>query len=183
MATHAFYADAEQKSKRRNRLWYKENLLTVLHHAKERQVRDVDVSIALAQNLLKKLDEPVDKPVVVPLREFIQSEDDSLMKPIEPEILALLYGSTEKGATEKYLKARNKKAPEDKYYFRITSNWDYGWQQKQARQRARDVNRGRCAILRDTFYRKNNLVPDPRHYSQPSGGETSICSEYSCSFN
>jgi hypothetical protein len=60
------------------------------------------------------LDEPVDKPVIVPLRELVQSEDDSLMKPIEPEVLHLLYGGTEKGATEKYLKIRNKKSPEDK---------------------------------------------------------------------
>ncbi|XP_059059600.1 uncharacterized protein LOC131852879 [Achroia grisella] len=180
MATHAFYADAEQKSNRRIRNWYQKNLLTVLHHAKEKQARDVDVSIALAEELIRKLDEPLEKPMIVPLREFVQSKDDSLMKPIELDMLNLLYEGTEKGATEKYLKARNKKAPEDKYYFRITSNWDYGWQQKQSRQRARDVNRGRCAILRDTFYRKNNLAADPPHYSQPSGGEISICSEYSC---
>ncbi|XP_026763263.2 protein ATP6V1FNB-like [Galleria mellonella] len=182
MTSHAFYADAENKTNRRIRRWYQENLLTVLHHAKERQARDVDASIALAEEFLRKLDEPLEKPAVVPLRELIPSKDDSLMKPIEPEVLNLLYGGTEKGAAKKYLKARNKKAPEDRYNFRLTTNWDYGWQQKQYRQRARDVNRARCAILRDTFYRKNNLAADPRHYSQPAGGEISVCSEYSCNF-
>lgn len=70
-----------------------------------------------------------------------------------------------------------------RFYFRIASNWDYGWQQKQCRLKPRDVNHGRCAILRDTFYRKNNLAPDPPHYSSPTGGEFSICSEYSCNAN
>ncbi|XP_063830423.1 uncharacterized protein LOC135079744 [Ostrinia nubilalis] len=180
--SHAYYADAMNKSNRRIMRWYQNNLMSVLQDAKDRQVREVDISIAIAQNLMKILDEKVAKPIEVPLRELIPSEKDDLMKPIEPEVEDLLYGSTEKGAGERYLKARNKKSPEDKYFFRIVTSWDYGWQQKQSRQRARDVNRGRCAILRDTFYRKNNLAPDPRHYSQPAGGEVSICSEYSCNF-
>ncbi|XP_013193513.1 uncharacterized protein LOC106137258 [Amyelois transitella] len=182
--SHVFYADAENRSKRRIRRWYQENLMPALLANKERQVRDVDVSIALTQKMLAILDEPVAVPVVVPPHEIeSRGDDDSLMTPIEPEVLDLLYGCTEKGAAEQYLKARYKKAPEDKFYFRLATSWDYGWQQKQSRLRARDVNRGRCAILRDTFYRKNNLAPDPRHYAQPAGGEVSICSEYSCNFS
>lgn len=52
---------------------------------------------------------------MVPLRELTLAEDDNLMRPIEPEILNLLYGSTEKGAAERYLIARNKKSPEDRF--------------------------------------------------------------------
>ncbi|CAH0401427.1 unnamed protein product [Chilo suppressalis] len=177
---HAYYADAMNRSNRRIRQWYQNNLMGVLEDRKEQQAREVDASIALATELLRRYDEPVEKPVKVPLRELAPSKDDSLMKPIEPEVLHLLYGSTEKGAAHRYLTARNKKAPEDKYFFRVTTSWDYGWQQKQSRMRARDVNRGRCAILRDTFYRKNNLAPDPPHYAQPAGGQVSICSEYAC---
>ncbi|XP_075981137.1 uncharacterized protein LOC142979831 [Anticarsia gemmatalis] len=180
---HAFYADAERKAERRNRVWYQNNLKNVLQAAKEKQVREIDVSIALADELIRKLDEKVALPVKVPLHELVPAEDDSLMKPIAPEVLDLLYGSTEKGAGAKYLKRRNKDAPEDKYYFRIVTSWDYGWQQKSSKQKARDVNRGRCAILRDTFYRRNNLAPDLPHIAQPSGGEFSICSEYSCNFS
>jgi hypothetical protein len=51
--SHAYYAEAEQKSKRRNRRWYQDNLMGVLNDAKERRVREVDVSIALAEELLK----------------------------------------------------------------------------------------------------------------------------------
>ncbi|CAG9563809.1 unnamed protein product [Danaus chrysippus] len=180
---HAFLADAWRRSRRRDRLWYQEKLMPALRAAKERQARDIDVSIALTEELLKAYNEPVPQSTTIPPHVLIPMEDDSLMKPIEPEVTNLFYGSTEKGAAEKYLKARYKKSPEDRFYFRLTSNWDYGWQQKQCRLKPRDVNHGRCAILRDTFYRKNNLAPDPRHYSSPAGGEFSICSEYSCSAN
>ncbi|XP_053615114.1 uncharacterized protein LOC128677957 [Plodia interpunctella] len=182
--SHGFYADAENRSKRRIRRWYQENLMKALLDNKEKQAREVDASIALTEEMLAILDEKAAVPKVIPSHDIeSRGDDDSLMTPIEPEILDLLYNSTEKGAAEKYLKARNKKAPDDKFYFRIVTSWDYGWQQKQSRLRARDVNRGRCAILRDTFYRKNNLAPDPKHYSVPSGGEFSVCSEYSCNFN
>lgn len=70
-----------------------------------------------------------------------------------------------------------------RFLYRVATSWDYGWQQKQAIQLARDVNHGRCFVLRHTFYRKNNLAPDPPHYARPSGGQISICSEYSCNFN
>lgn len=59
-------------------------------------------------------EEPLENPTPVPAHEIECREDDSLMKPIEPEVMNLLYGATEKGATERYLKARYKKGPEDK---------------------------------------------------------------------
>ncbi|XP_047508856.1 uncharacterized protein LOC125052216 [Pieris napi] len=180
--THAYYADAWKKTNRRQRVWYTEHLMPALLAAKEKRVRDIDTLIAMTQELIDIYNEPAAKSKPVSPRVVEQSDDLNLMKPIEPEVLNLLYGSTEKGAAERYLKARYKKAPEDKFYFRVATNFDYGWQQKQGRV-ARDVNRGRCAILRDTFYRKNNLAPDPIHYSQPAGGEISICSQYSCHFN
>ncbi|CAG4947848.1 unnamed protein product [Colias eurytheme] len=181
--TDAYYADAMKKTKRRERVWYQEHLMPALLAAKEKRVREIDASIAMTKELLDIYNEPVVKPKPVTPHSVVPSDDINLMKPIEPEVLDLLYGSTEKGAAERYLHARYKKAPEDKFYFRLATSFDYGWQQKHSRMRARDVNHGRCAILRDTFYRKNNLAPDPRHYSQPAGGETSICSEYSCNFN
>ncbi|XP_039759137.1 uncharacterized protein LOC120633094 [Pararge aegeria] len=181
--SHAFYADAWKRTARRDRTWYQQSLMPALLAAKEKQARGIDATIAIAQELLRAYEEPVEKPTLVPLHDIECRDDDSLMKPIESEIMNLFYGSTEKGAAEQYLKARNKKAPEEKFYFRLLTSWDYGWQQKKSRLRGRDVNHGRCAILRDTFYRKNNLGPDPRHYSIPAGGPISICSEYACDTN
>ncbi|CAK1553040.1 unnamed protein product [Leptosia nina] len=181
--THAYCADAWRKSSRRQRIWYTEHLMPALLAAKEKQVRDIDTLIGMTKELIDIYNEPAAKAIPVIPHEVVPSDDISLMKPIEPAVLDLLYGSTEKGAAERYLKARYKKAPEDKFYFRLATSFDYGWQQKHSRMKPRDVNRGRCAILKDTFYRKNNLAPDPVHYSQPAGGEVSICSEYSCHFN
>lgn len=50
---HAYYADAMNKSKRRIRKWYQDNLLAVLQAKKERQVREVDASIAIAEELMR----------------------------------------------------------------------------------------------------------------------------------
>lgn len=50
--SYEFYADATQKSKRRDRRWYQENLLKVLEAAKEKRVREIDTSIALAHELI-----------------------------------------------------------------------------------------------------------------------------------
>ncbi|KAJ8717417.1 hypothetical protein PYW08_005816 [Mythimna loreyi] len=178
--SHDFYADAMKKASRRNRLWYQTNLLRVLQAAKEKQAREIDVSIALAEELMKKYDEPVEKPVEVPMPKLKPTEENAVMKPIEKKVLKILHKAKEKGASERYLKERYKKSPEEKFLYRVVTSWDYGWQQKQAKQRARDVNFGRCYILKHTFYRKNNLAPDPPHYAQPAGGQVSICSEYSC---
>ncbi|XP_049877260.1 uncharacterized protein LOC126374613 [Pectinophora gossypiella] len=178
--SHAFTVDALNRAARSNMRWYHNNLVRVLENAKEKHARDIDPQIVQAHQLIGILDEKVDLPVVVPLREVEHSQDDSLMKPIEKEVLDIFYKSTEKGGDTRYLHERVKKRPEDRFFFRIVSSWDYGWQQKQSRVPARDVNYGRCYLLRDTFYRKNNVGPDPPHYAQPSGGEVTICSEYAC---
>ncbi|XP_061721228.1 protein SPMIP1-like [Cydia pomonella] len=178
--TYEFYVDAEITSKRRIRNWYYNNLLRVLEHAKENQARDIDTSIAMAKELTSILDEPRAKPREVPPHDVTPQDKAEMMKPVEPEVLDILYGSSEKYADQRYLKARNKKSPEDKYYFRVVSSWDYGWQQKSSRVPAKDVHHGRCALLRETFYRKNNPTPDPPTYAQPVGGEFSVCTQYSC---
>lgn len=51
--SHAYVADAMKKSNRRIMRWYQNNLLSVLQDAKDRQVRDIDVSIGIAQELMR----------------------------------------------------------------------------------------------------------------------------------
>ena len=51
--SHDFYADAWKKSMRRDRLWYQTHLKPALLAAKEKQVREIDTSIALADDLLR----------------------------------------------------------------------------------------------------------------------------------
>ncbi|KAJ2948363.1 hypothetical protein O0L34_g7600 [Tuta absoluta] len=177
---HYFLKNVKERTTRTNMNWYHNNLLKVLNRAKENHARDMDGAIHLGKELVKILEEKRPLPIEVPLREVEPSQNDSLMKPIEPEVLKILTDSTEKGGDVAYLKQRNKKSPEEKFFYRVVSSWDYGWQQKLARVPPRSENHGRCGILRDTFYRKNNIGPDPIHYAQPAGGHFSICSEYSC---
>lgn len=51
--SHAFLTDAASRSERRNRLWYQKNLVKVLQAAKEKQVREIDASIVLAEELMR----------------------------------------------------------------------------------------------------------------------------------
>lgn len=48
----AFYADALVRSEQRIREWNQKNLLNVLEANKEKQVREIDASIALAKKYL-----------------------------------------------------------------------------------------------------------------------------------
>ncbi|XP_067915845.1 protein SPMIP1-like [Heterodontus francisci] len=51
------------------------------------------------------------------------------MRPVTPEVHALLYDgfSKEEKGRYQYLKARTKKGPNEKYEYAITTSWDYGW--------------------------------------------------------
>lgn len=49
----AFQTDAGNKSKRRNMVWYQERIMKVLEACKEKQVREIDASIAMAEELLR----------------------------------------------------------------------------------------------------------------------------------
>ncbi|XP_041984775.1 uncharacterized protein LOC121737231 [Aricia agestis] len=173
-----FFCDAWKRTDNRNMKWYQQNLIPTLQAAKNKGARDIDKSIELAEQLLKIYNEPMPTAVPPPPYDFQQCEDANFMKPVEADVLNLLYGSTEKFAAERYLNTRYKKSPEERFNFRLCSNWEYGWRQTRTTRE----HHGRCAIIRDTFYRRGNMAPDPLHYSHPMGGEIGVCSEYSCKF-
>lgn len=50
--SHAYYADAMNKASRKKREWYKTHLMPALLAAKENRVREIEVSIAMAQKLI-----------------------------------------------------------------------------------------------------------------------------------
>ncbi|XP_062928276.1 protein SPMIP1-like [Mobula hypostoma] len=51
------------------------------------------------------------------------------MRPVTPEVRALLYDgfSKEDKGRYQYLKARKKKGPSEKYEYPLTTSWNYGW--------------------------------------------------------
>lgn len=69
--SHGFGADVMQKAQRRQRRWCQENLMTVLEQAKDRQARDIEVSIELAKKLL----------AVIKYLEFVNVSCDFVCRP------------------------------------------------------------------------------------------------------
>ncbi|XP_048410626.2 protein ATP6V1FNB-like [Stegostoma tigrinum] len=61
--------------------------------------------------------------------EKVATDSFSDMRPVTPEVRALLYDgcSKEEKGRYQYLKARTKKGPSEKYNHAITSSWEYGW--------------------------------------------------------
>lgn len=85
------------------------------------------------------------------------------MRPVSPRTRNLLYkGFSALGEGRyAYLQERKQKKPEMKYEFPITSGWEYGWKitdsMKKSTTKAAEF--GRTRIVRDSFYRRNGVIP------------------------
>ena len=85
------------------------------------------------------------------------------MRPVSSRTRNLLYkGFSALGEGRyAYLQARKQKKPEMKYEFPITSGWEYGWNITDAMKRSttKAAEFGRTRIVRDSFYRRNGVIP------------------------
>ncbi|XP_069765933.1 protein SPMIP1-like [Narcine bancroftii] len=91
-------------------------------------------------------------------KEQTQSMPLSDMRPVTPEIRALLYDgfSKEDKGRYQYLKARMKKSPSEKYEYPITSSWNYGWNVEDNVE-YKKPGFGRSALVETAFYRRNGI--------------------------
>ncbi|XP_078091832.1 protein SPMIP1-like [Mustelus asterias] len=82
----------------------------------------------------------------------------SIMRPVTPEVRALLYDgfSKEEKGRYQYLKARTKKGPSEKYKHALTSSWDYGWKLEDDAEYKKPPF-GRSAMVETAFYRRNGI--------------------------
>ncbi|XP_078275538.1 protein SPMIP1-like [Rhinoraja longicauda] len=89
-----------------------------------------------------------------------RSLDD--MRPITPEVRALLYNgfSKEDKGRSLYLKTRKKKGPSEKYEYPLTTSWNYGWKIEENVE-YKKPNFGRTAIVETAFYRRNGIFTKP----------------------
>ncbi|XP_072418162.1 protein SPMIP1-like [Chiloscyllium punctatum] len=80
------------------------------------------------------------------------------MRPVTPEVQALLYDgfSKEEKGRYQYLKARTKKGPSEKYNHAITSSWEYGWKLEDDAEYKKPAF-GRSAMVETAFYRRNGI--------------------------
>lgn len=85
------------------------------------------------------------------------------MRPVSGQTRNLLYkGFSALGEGRyAYLQARKQKKPENKYEFPITSGWEYGWKITDAMKRSstKAAEFGRTRIVKDSFYRRNGVIP------------------------
>ena len=85
------------------------------------------------------------------------------MRPVSSKTRKLLYkGFSALGEGRyAYLQRRKEKKPEQKYEFPITSGWEYGWKITDAMKRSsgKPAEFGRTRIVKDSFYRRNGVIP------------------------
>ena len=85
------------------------------------------------------------------------------MRPVSARTRNLLYkGFSALGEGRyAYLQERKQKKPEMKYDFPITSGWEYGWNITDTMKRSstKAAEFGRTRIVRDSFYRRNGVIP------------------------
>lgn len=92
------------------------------------------------------------------------------MKPIEPEILKILSQSR-----NQYLKVRNRKNPDEKYYYSETSNGEYGWKVQESMLNRNVPKYGVCSSI-EHGHSRSGPQPDPKHYNLPAGAIPMKCS-------
>lgn len=71
--------------------------------------------------------------------------------------------SAEDEGRKKYLRVRNKKHPDDKFYLKECSNWEYGWGVEQV-ELHKLLRIPRVQVIKQSFYRRGGTERDPDHY-------------------
>ncbi|CAH0687801.1 unnamed protein product [Spodoptera exigua] len=89
---------------------------------------------------------------------------DPVMRPINPKHKKLIYKGLPNFGREVYLKERTRIAPEDKYYFRECSGWEYGWRLQDSYFSRHVPQYGRVWLLTRDAASRSGPQPDPDHY-------------------
>ncbi|XP_026289176.1 protein ATP6V1FNB [Frankliniella occidentalis] len=70
-----------------------------------------------------------------------------------------------KEGSEAFLKARYRASPDERYYYPLTSSWDYGWLVEHMPLTSVDMKiHARKNIIKETFLRRNGVHPELSHY-------------------
>ncbi|XP_053611888.1 uncharacterized protein LOC128676021 [Plodia interpunctella] len=101
--------------------------------------------------------------------------EDPLMRVIDPKETEIIYKDKPVFGRLVYLKHRFKKAPEDKYYFKECSGWDYGWRLKDSFFSRGRAQYGRVWRLNRDNKSRSGPQPDPSHYNSPDIPSVNKC--------
>lgn len=97
------------------------------------------------------------------------------MKPVDPAVIKLLYTALNKDGRVKYLSARIKSIPENRYYFPEVSSWIYGWKMWNMPKTMTKTGFGRQQIIKNSFYRRRGVERDPDWYKEPIVFSPTVC--------
>ncbi|XP_048403763.1 protein ATP6V1FNB [Stegostoma tigrinum] len=86
-------------------------------------------------------------------------EEFQEMRPVTPQVRALLYDgfSKEQKGRYLYLEKRKAKYPEEKFQYPILSSWEYGWRQGDVIEELQLPVHGRLRTVDNTFYSRNGV--------------------------
>ncbi|XP_010873053.2 protein ATP6V1FNB isoform X2 [Esox lucius] len=88
-----------------------------------------------------------------------QDREVPLMRPVTPQTQETLYqGFSKEGkGRSRYLHARTRKAPEEKFDYPLLSSWDYGWRLGDSGREYRSPANGRSGVVKNAFYARNGI--------------------------
>ncbi|XP_018330097.1 uncharacterized protein LOC108740312 [Agrilus planipennis] len=176
------YADAIATEDRLRMKWFKRNEQRLVEYAEQalpKKVTEEEKEKMISdrqeryQNVERKVRPRFSEGGEVPLID--PDAVYNVMRPVNPEVKSLLYAGTEKNGRKNYLHERVKILPENKYYFQECVNWTYGWKMWNHGKENPMIRYGRCRIIEESFYRKNNVGRDPDWYREPSKLSPTTC--------
>ncbi|XP_059055738.1 uncharacterized protein LOC131849640 [Achroia grisella] len=89
---------------------------------------------------------------------------DPIMRPVDPKQYEIIYKDIPVFGRNAYLKSRCRIPPEQKYYFRECSGWEYGWRLTDSYFNRNAPKCGRIWRLTYDIKSRTGPHPDPKHY-------------------
>ncbi|XP_076396535.1 uncharacterized protein LOC100879851 [Megachile rotundata] len=133
----------------------------------------LEKSKQISMSPTREADKPqsVDTIRLKPLPNWRPMEPDgsinmNIMKPIDPEVRAILYENTPSFiAAENYARERLKDSPEDRYYYPDCTSWVHGWRLTDYPPVPRSKVGSRNVLIREFYHpRISSLQNDPEWY-------------------
>lgn len=100
---------------------------------------------------------------------------DPKMRPMDPKQRNIIYKDIPVFGRKVYLKNRSRTLPEDRYYFRETGGWEYGWRMKDSFFQQNSPKYGRVWSLTRDVMSLTGPQPDPPHYKRSDIPGVSKC--------
>ncbi|KAM3965503.1 uncharacterized protein ACR2FA_000350 [Aphomia sociella] len=89
---------------------------------------------------------------------------DPTMRPIDPKQRKIIYKDIPTFGRAAYLKSRSRIPPEQRFYFRECSGWEYGWRLSDSYFSKNAPKCGKVWSLTRDVKSRSGPHPDPKHY-------------------